>query len=359
MATRRDSPEPQESVLKIMMRLRGLDISQESKFDFEAPVGSHKWPLAPYGPDSPHVQYSKAGKGNRTKHQASSPKSTRPAKSRKPKASKVVPNKAVPNPLTSHGPVPKRDPPLQLLTLPAELRNRIYELLAVLDEPIHPSIRPIWTINGRQKQIQQRSYPREPTAAMANHQMRKEILSTLYASNKFIFQQSDQITLTKYSIITTMNSRTWIASRPEAHNIRSIELRIPVITFSNLINTKGITYTFLHRPDDTVRITRKYGLLLQKYCACLEDTAVAEVTTRMNDRIAAGMSPLTPLAAMALLLERRREKLAEIAREVHAPQSPALSLRDFDWGGGHFWAAERGVGCARCGRLRLPMVGGG
>ncbi|KAK3678267.1 hypothetical protein LTR78_001562 [Recurvomyces mirabilis] len=340
-------PSQEESMLKTIMRLRGLDISQESVFDFEPPEGSRPWPSAHYGPDSPHLQFAKATKSSKNKHQTTPAKPARPAKARKPKASKLVLKKAIPAPSKDHGPLPERAIPLHLFTLPSELRNRIYELISVLEEPISPSIRPIWVTQGRRKRLEQRSYPREPAAAIASKQMRKELLSIFYASNRFTFQQSDHNLLVKHSMASLANQKIWVANRPDSKHIRDIELRTPV---EGLLETR-LDYTFHRRVDGTVKITKKFHLGFDEYCDCLEQGAIEDAKTAISEKVLAYHSApeedkvwdVSAMDVMLLVGEKRREKLKAIATAEKGPEG--------------MWRLPAGK-CAKCGTVGLTLVHG-
>ena len=291
-----------EGLLKVIMALRGLDISTESKFDFTLPSACKEWPAPHYGPDSPHSQHAKKTSSLRRKRRTSASVSSRPGKARKPRDTPT--KKAKPEPSREHGPIPKREIPLHLLNLPGELRDMIYDLLALQDEPVYPQYRHVYRSNlhrrGNHKVI--RRYPQEPTLARVNHQLQREVLSYFYGANTFVFQRSEEPLLQNYSMTDPVWLTKFHGNCASSAYLRMIELRFEIRT-----REKPLTLTYeLERTGDG-QIHMKHDLARTDNCHCLEDGAVAETMVHASMH--------GELMQVAVLLSRRRkESLAALAK---------------------------------------------
>ena len=263
------APRSNDSMLATIMAMRGLDIAAESTFDFTVPEGCKEWPAPHYGPYSPHREHQKVSSTHRHKRLPPSVFSTRPAKVRKPKK---TPTKAARSqPLTRHGVIPPRDQLLQLLTLPGELRDMIYYLLAVHESPLYPQYRPCFQ-GGRSKQQMVRRYPLEPTLAHVNRQLRREVLSVFYGANKFIFEKSRGPMLHKLSMADAAWLRTWLLACPSSDHLRSVELRFNARFRERPI---VITYKLERSLEGSLQLT--HDLSTTQYCTCIEDGVVDDI----------------------------------------------------------------------------------
>ncbi|KAK5721711.1 hypothetical protein LTR15_006302 [Elasticomyces elasticus] len=301
MAQSQRRDEPPEGILKTIMNLRGLNISEESTFDFEPPEQWRPWPGARYGQESPHLQFAKATKATRAKHAATPIKPTRPAKARKPKAASPVKQKPS-QPSTLRGVIPQRVPPAHLLTLPPELRNRVYELVAVHDEPQYPQLRPVLAkdrVNG-QRLSDDRRFPLEPSLALVNHQLREEVLSVFYGCNRFIFKNS--MLLPSFRMTSPTMQKLWKAARPASHYLQQIELHV---TSQRLPLDYAVTFKIKRLLDGGFEISHDMAEKTS-YCCCLEDSAIAETMIQ-----ARGESDV--MHVLHILCTKRNVKLADVA----------------------------------------------
>ncbi|KAK5119641.1 hypothetical protein LTR85_007470 [Meristemomyces frigidus] len=292
--------EPGEGILKTIMALRGLDISAPSDFDFILPADCPQWPAPHYGPDSPHLQAAKGSRQPKTKRRHAPSTPSTPAKTCKPRSTPA--KKAKPEPTRGHLPIPKRDQPLRLLTLPGELRDMIYDLLAVREGPLFPQYRPVHMRGGRKVL---RRYPQEPTLALVNKQLRHEVLSSLYASNVFVFRRSEEQLLQSFSMTDTVWMTRWHCDCTPALSgyLRNVELQLDARAREGPLT---LTYTLKKMAEG--RIDVMHDLADTGYCHCLEDEAVAEMRAQM-----VGLSDLVRVATV--LSRRRKTKLMALAKQ--------------------------------------------
>ncbi|KAF2774481.1 hypothetical protein EJ03DRAFT_323053 [Teratosphaeria nubilosa] len=298
----RDSSEPSEGILKTIMGLRGLDISQESLFDFELPPGSTEWPLSPYGPQSPHLQYAKGRRSARDKRCSAVASPARPIKARKPKRSTSAKRKAEPR--QDHGPLPPRDEPLHLLNLPGELRDIIYDILCLRKDQLYAQLRPTLQKEGRHLRKILRRHPTEPILALVNKQLRREVLSVFYGANSFVFRRSNETLLEKYSMTNPIHLARFMT--PATCFIRKVELKFEAK------GGLGIQFHFSHklRKSQAEVVTISHDLA-KTYCSCLEDNAVAETLAEGNT---SGVG--RDLVGLASLLSiQRQNKLDGVAHK--------------------------------------------
>ncbi|KAK1072276.1 hypothetical protein LTR74_002588 [Friedmanniomyces endolithicus] len=319
---------PAEGILKTIMGLRGLSISEESTFDFEPSQEWIRWPGTRYGQDSPHLQFAKTTKASRGKHGSSPVKQARPSKIRKPKAASPI-KKRPAQPSTTHGVIPKRDPPIHFLTLPPELRNRIYELIAVQREPHYPQIRPVWAL-GKRMLSNDRCFPLEPSLAIVNHQLREEILSIFYGCNRFAFKASEIEVLHDIRMTSPALQKKWAIARPASQYLQQVELHVLA---RRLSVDAMITIKLKKLPDGGVEIT--HDSEESGYCCCVEDDVVAET----------------------LIEARGRNDLMRILQVLTAKRVVKLGRAGMRKSVGLFaFPANR---CPDCQKHRLTLVGGG
>ncbi|KAH9833631.1 hypothetical protein Tdes44962_MAKER08765 [Teratosphaeria destructans] len=326
-----DVSEPNDGILETIMGLRGLDISQESLFDFELPPGSTEWPLSPYGPQSPHLQYAKGRKPTRDKRCSAIASPARPVKARKPKRSTSAKRKAEPR--QDHGPLPPRDEPLHLLNLPGELRDIIYDILCLRKDQLYAQLRPTLQRKGRHLRKVIRRHPTEPILALVNKQLRCEVLSVFYTANSFVFRRSNEALLETYNMTNPIYLARFMT--PATCFLRKVELKFEAK------GMLGIPFHFSYKLQksqaEVVTISHD---LAKTYCSCLEDNAVAQTLAERN-RSGVGNN-LVGLAA--LISTQRQNKLDGVA------------YKDRLEGGLYKLPTAR---CVLCHRANLTHVGAG
>lgn len=315
-------------MLKTIMALRNLDISQESKFDFVLPERCLEWPGPKYGADSPHTEYAKGTKESTTKRQQSQSPLSKVAKAPKSRLRAMAKHTAQsPTPWNDHGPTPRRDPPLHLLTLPAELRNTIYDLLVLQSEPIRAQLRPTIKFDPQIRRSARviRRHPQEPALALVNHQVRHEVLSIFYGANKFIFQKSVEPLLDPFRITDSDMLTLWNRG-DAARYLRHIELYLEV--YLREFDASPIKFDVRRLVDGRCTIHFSFRGD-EEYCKCTEDASVEEVLNSIDDEESARKTNLDDPANMsrkrgstmskdlvaiaADLVSRRREKLKDLA----------------------------------------------
>lgn len=328
--------DQEQSVLKTIMALRNLDMSEESKFDFALPEGCRQWPGPCYGEQSPHTQFAKATKQTRAKRQGPQTASPTPAKASRPKTkAQVTKRKSRPEqPSKGHGPIPVRKTPLHLLNLPGEIRDMIYELLVVRDDPIYPQVRPSWKLgeSGRGVVRIYRRYPQEPILALVNRQLRHEVLSTFYGINKFIFRKSRELDIGDLSAMTS--PRTMLIWDPHGTSTRYLRnLQLKLEHARSALGSVKQSYTLRKTPDNKIKITHK--LADPEYCQCVENVCIETVMKMIED----GTLKEDLVRVAAEVMRLRTAKLSALARKLEE---------------GMFWMP--GVLCGSCGRASLMQV---
>lgn len=296
------SEETNDSLLKTIAALRGLDITAASCFDFTLPPDCIPWPAPHYGPDSLHVQAAKTSRHPRTKRPYATSTPYKPIKSSKPAGTPI--KKARPQPTRGHLPIPKREQPLHLLTLPGELRDMIYDLLAVREKPLFAQYRPVH-LRGGGKVL--RRYPPEPEVALVNRQLRHEVLSSFYATNVLIFRRSEEELLQNLSMTDPNWLTKWYRDCTPAlsNHLRHIELRLGA---RGSVGPSTLTYKLKKSAEGQIDVT--HDLAKTGYCPCLEDEAIAEVGAQML-----GVSDLVRVAT--ILTRKRKAKLLALAKQDH------------------------------------------
>jgi hypothetical protein len=293
--------EDNHDILNTTAALGHLQISPQTMFNFEPPEGTVKWPLEPYGPRPPHLEFAKARKPARGKRQPVQANPSRPMKTRKPKTQAVTkPRKAEPS--KGHGPLPEREEPLHLLNLPGELRDILYDILVLQDQPLHPQLRPVLKREGRRLVRVIRRHPLEPTLALVNKQLRHEVLSVFYGANRFILRISTESQLEVYSMTQAANITRFMT----ANTVFLRHLTLEVEARGRLGFTFSFIYTFKKAQDGKLSI--KHSLAGMPYCTCLENQAVAATLATHDTSVGANLAGLA-----ALLGKIRTAKLSEVA----------------------------------------------
>jgi hypothetical protein len=195
-------------------------------FDFEPPSATATpWPGPPYDEKArfaPGVFDKARSSRQRAKHRSSKRKlaqqehgrsSPRLARQAQEKVgTDIGRSKAFSRPIQYYGSPPPRDIPLHLLSLPGEIRNHIHRVLAVSQEPLVAQFKPIISPKKGLKNPHRRKlrrFPREPVLALANQQLRKELLSIFYGANKFLIRQTEHQDLKSHSLFFSEELKSW------------------------------------------------------------------------------------------------------------------------------------------------------
>ncbi|KAI7495313.1 hypothetical protein KC367_g7454 [Hortaea werneckii] len=319
-----------DSVLKVIMALRGLDISAESTFDFVLPEGCKEWPAPHYGPYSPHTEHPKPGGTLRLRKR----EATGLAKVGGKKAVKVQRQRQGGLfPMSRMGtstkgdqrscitsretsalsqpqiPIPNPQPldvaPLTILSLPRELRDLIYSHLVLHPEPLIPQYRPCWkpTLPGdtSKRRIYRRvirRLPPDPPLALVSRQLRHETLSAFYGANTFVFERAAEPVLSQnFNMLDPGWMGRWTRGcrsipsfsdgREAFTYLRNVELRFDDVrgpTDTRLLTKMGTVTFSLSRTSgggqQGVSVRHDLPAAFPRACACREDAMVEWITAR-------------------------------------------------------------------------------
>lgn len=113
--------------------------------------------------------------------------------------------------------------PTNFLDLPGEIRNTIYRLVTVSDEPVQAQLRQVFklTPGHKKRAVVTRKLPLEPPLSSASRQLRKEVLSIHYGENTFIFENSKRSCMVE----ATMMQR-WRLRLSALAQLTSIDIRL-------------------------------------------------------------------------------------------------------------------------------------
>ncbi|CAK1363673.1 hypothetical protein CB0940_04306 [Cercospora beticola] len=268
------------------------------RFGFSLPSTCPQWPGPRFGSFSLHKVIAKVHSKPRSRKgqsvgaakAVSSPR-LRP----KPPKTKVTCN------FTAKGgaALVRRSPPLCLLNLPPEIRNSVWNLLAVRKDPVEAQLRriqPCKKLTPHRKTVIRR-FPQEPLAASANKQMRREILSIFYGTNRFIFERNACSMFADLSMLSPPNIMTWKPRADVAGFLTSVELRFNALP--RTLSMAHIVYAMRRGPEGSTTIevkTEKTGKQKKKcteeqYCLCHEFAvaqAVSETASKNRELDLAG-----------------------------------------------------------------------
>lgn len=199
-----------------------LGIQKTTRFEFEPSADHKKWPGPSHGDHPLHESLATTSTcpkpiGSSERYRRLKAEATeRTSRLGKAKLFTSVfklksKTQQQPAPPSDRRSVASRDPPLNIFSLPAELRNTIWALLAVRKESIDAQIRKIRFCKPKRTQTGTaiRKYPQEPCASMVNRQMRQEILSIFYGSNLFAFEKYAFTLFKEFSMINPTNMIKW------------------------------------------------------------------------------------------------------------------------------------------------------
>ncbi|KAM3419808.1 hypothetical protein BST61_g3139 [Cercospora zeina] len=287
-----------------------LNLAEEGgypRFDFSLPSTCPSWPGPRFGTFSLHKIISKVAlKSGSEKDQSNGDVKVvwTPRLRPKPPRTKLrheEPTKC--GALVTH-----RFPPLRLLNLPPEIRNSVWNLLAVRRDPVEAQLRriqPCKKITPHRKTFIRR-FPQEPTAASVSKQMRHEILSIFYGTNQFILERNACSMFAHLSMLSSPNILRWKPRADLAAFLTSVELRFNALEKS--LAMAQIVYALRRGPDGSTTIevkTEKSGKQKKKsvedqYCLC-DELAVVQAVSEV-----ASKDRQLDLAESALNVVRKR-----------------------------------------------------
>ncbi|KAI7086437.1 hypothetical protein KC356_g5001 [Hortaea werneckii] len=320
-----------DSVLKVIMALRGLDISAESTFDFVLPQGCKEWPAPHYGPYSPHTEHPKPGGTLRLRKREATglakvggKKAVKVQRQRRgglfPMSQKVTsttgdqrscitsresstlsqPQIPIPNPQSLDV------APLTILSLPRELRDLIYSYLVLHPEPLIPQYRPCWkptlpgdTTKRRVYHRVIRRLPPDPPLALVSRQLRHETLSAFYGANTFIFEPAAEPVLSEnFNMLDSGWMDRWMRGcrrgvpsfsdgREAFTYLRNVELRFDDVrgpTETSLLTRMGtVTFSLSGGGQQGVSVRHDLPAAFPRACACREDAMVELIKARSSE----------------------------------------------------------------------------
>ncbi|KAK3051177.1 hypothetical protein LTR09_007573 [Extremus antarcticus] len=245
--------------------------------------------------------------------------------------------KTISRPIQYYGSPPPRDEPLHLLTLPGEIRNHIYNLLTVSRSPLIAQFKPIIRPHkGHTNGIVVRRFPREPTLALGNRQLRDEVLSTFYSKNKFLIRQTDNVDLKSHSLFLPEELQNWTPKWNMAASLMYIEVHFNARL---LVGGKQTSEFVLRRSaDGELRLTHRTEI--EEYCMCFDQrmgrhlSALYEVKARPSGDLVYEIGGLI----------RRRGKQLEADEGMQ--------------GNGNKFR-PKGLDCVDCGKAHLRMLENG
>ncbi|KAF7198412.1 hypothetical protein HII31_00151 [Pseudocercospora fuligena] len=315
----------------LMIRFGQLGLAADNEphefpFEFDLPTTCATWPGPHFGANSLHKVIAKPPKtvSKATKQycrRGEVKKRAIPLKSAKPKKAKKA--NAEPKILTS---VASRDPPLHLLTLPAEIRNAFWALLAVRKSPIEAQLRHIRAPKKPQKPRSQvvRRFPREPLVASVNKQLRREVLSIFYGTNQFIMEKNACNLFNNLSMTNPVSVQKWNPKPHLANFLSSIDIRYHVMP--RPYSMSSIIYMLRRLADGQVTIDvkaerpgGKKGAEVLEACLCSEIDIIGAVRESLQGTD-------TDLAQVSLAVMRKRlEKIfgdpsIEKTNNFHPPE---------------------------------------
>lgn len=260
--------EVQHGFLNAIASLRGLHIS--STFDFNLPENCQVWPFEQYGPHSPHASFAKRAiqKGTRAvrrKRQCRPVSATRPIKVRKSSASSPK-NKNLEQHIKQYGPVPTRDRPLHLLELPRELRDLIYDIIALRDGIQIAQLRTVFHFDGRKLLKLIRRYPLEPSLSCVNKQLRHEVLSIFYGTNRFLLRSSSE------PLLDIATHSTLLGQSQFTRHLRHLEMKWDALLPQRHQGSRPFNYVLKRSFDGRCSIT--HDLVDKDFCHCVADRAM-------------------------------------------------------------------------------------
>jgi hypothetical protein len=253
----------QDAPTDVVVQFGSLKVDDASPrlFEFDAPTTCRRWPGLLFGSSCLHRQIPKSAKTKKSSEKKHGrleelQHGVRPRKATTYTQSKPRKLKARnPSPTISSAPTVSRIPPLRLMDLPAEVRNEIWTLLSIQQDPIEAQLRQIQpgkVLKGGK--IITRRFPQEPAISAVSRQIRMEVLSLFYGLNRFVFEKSSSSILKDLSMTNLKVIKAWMPCPNVSRFLTHIDLR-----FEATMPAPGGTFTIVYRltrlPDHDATIT--------------------------------------------------------------------------------------------------------
>lgn len=222
------------TMLHLMLNFGQLEMTDDDteqlKFDFSLPPTCTAWPGPHFGRISLHNVIAKPPKASskNPKHPTQRAHGKHCTRQRTWTPPRHTTNSVAPKSVTS---VASCTPPRHLLTLPPEIRNACWTLLAVQKGPIEAQLRHIRPCKKPQKLQSQtiRRFPREPVIAAVNKQLRREVLSIFYGTNHFVMEKNACSLFNSLSMTNPAAVQKWNPRPDLANFLSSIDIRYNVM----------------------------------------------------------------------------------------------------------------------------------
>lgn len=349
-----DHEAPQaEAEAQVIAYTFGVE-KEDVDFTFELASCHKHWPGPPYDKDRTFApgtfdqpRKAKPKTKSRPKRETSSPDGSRttcrPKNSPSDKAVSTSSRpKQIVRPIQYYGAAPPREPPAHFLNLPGEIRNQIYRILCIRDDPIVAAFRSTFSVkrlsNGSRRRTEAtRRFPREPVLTLACRQVQREVLSIFYGENQFVFRES-----THPEIVIMTNPAAVSSWKPRydfSNALRHIEIQFDVRTWFGVgKKSSAITYTFRKMADSRLSAASDLEALTDS-CTCLEQQTLRKLVSTLDE----GSEDLLEEARKFVTSRRDRMKTDERT----AMDSTGLLFRPLD------------TKCIDCGRRSLREISSG
>lgn len=289
-ALTRPNGEAQKASAEMVVQFGNLKVDDDMPprlFEFDAPTTCRKWPGLRFASFCLHTQIPKHSSKTKSSKKSSEKKHGRLEDlkhgSRPRTATTHKPKNSHPTVLapTISSPIASRNPPLCLMDLPAEVRNEIWTLLTVQKDPIEAQLRPIQS--GKRGKITIRRFPQEPLLASVNKQLRREVLSLFYGTNKFVFEKSAYSVLKDLNMTEIATMKTWKPRKDVAGFLTHIDILFELsfgmsVAYGIHLNDTALTI------DVKARYNKKKGSLQRSVCLCGEQAIAKYVKTTCQAR---------------------------------------------------------------------------
>lgn len=193
-----------------------------------------------------------------------------------------------------------------LLQLPPEIRNLIFNILVVRFEPLIAQVRRVHHLKKGRRSNTISKFPLEPAIARVNRQLREEVLSIFYGSNHFIFEKTSYKMFTGLSMTNPSMVDRWRPPTNIALAITRLDLRYSA--YSSAAGMTSIVYAIRRSHDSTINISIEvdqetaWSESPLQQCICAEFAIRNEVLSRID-----GSADLTKIAIN--LMKRRLDTL--------------------------------------------------
>ncbi|EME38399.1 hypothetical protein DOTSEDRAFT_75815 [Dothistroma septosporum NZE10] len=338
-----DPTMPRPEMVQAMVRFGAMKLDDiPLQFDFEPPTTSRIWPGPKYGPHSLHKRLHRPTKPRPSsvrKHSRNDDQ-RHAVRARQPPSMKQEAKSAEDSPSDLRS-VAARDPPLYLLGLPPEVRNHIWSLLAVREGPIEAQLRQIQPCRRLSKHRCRtiRKFPWEPVVAGVNHQVRREVLSIFYGTNRFVFEKNACKMFEGYSMTNPTTMQKWSPSTEIANFLSHVDIKFNAWPKGSL-DPVSIVFGLRKARDKKVTIDiavektkKKKAAQVDRVCLCEELDAVEMVQSEVDK----------DLMHVATILVKKRNEIS-----FSSPTLTMLSKNDKRY--------PQGETCTRCEKPTLEIV---